>query len=141
MTQLNGVRNLRTADALSISGNALTSIEDLHSLTTTRWLELGENSLGNLSGLEALQNISQSLQLDGNARLTTIDHFSSLTRLGTELRIINNASLPACRADAFLARLQALGFDGTSIIHDNGGTGGCVNAAEPPRARSLTAAR
>lgn len=93
-TDLGGLRRLRAAGGLTISGNA--------TLTT-------------LEGLERLQSIEGSLDVSDDPALTTLAAIwpapegGLQTVLGPQVRVRNNASLSQCEVGDFIGALLASG--------------------------------
>jgi hypothetical protein len=101
----------QTADPLTLN---------LASLTVAGGLTLrGVSNLSAISGLGALQTLTDALTISDNATLTSLQGLSALEMLGNTLRIQNNAMLPTCEAWGLRDRLLMNGFDGMLTISGN----------------------
>jgi hypothetical protein len=94
--------------------------------SVTGWLDILDPSevLVDLTGLECLMSVGGNLSIEYMVDLTNIDGLSGLTSVGGNVSIEHNCRLPTSAAEALVARLRALGWDGTADISDNG-TGTC----------------
>ncbi|MBI5070144.1 MAG: hypothetical protein HZB56_18065 [Deltaproteobacteria bacterium] len=106
----------------AISGNLSLKSVNLPALTTVANLSIqGNPALASLS-FPALTS-ADLLTVDGNAALATLNA-PNFSRVGYDLTITGNPSLPQCRAEAILAQL--VGFTGTATISGNDTTVSCT---------------
>jgi hypothetical protein len=123
--QMVDFRNLvETTGSLMIETSGQTADQpltlNLGSLTVARELTLrGVSNLSAISGLGALQTLTDALIISDNPELTGLQGLSALEELGNTLLIRNNAMLPTCEALSLRDRLEMNGFYGTVTISGN----------------------
>lgn len=129
LTTIDGFINLTTIlGDLSVTYNdALANIDGLSELTSIGgYLHiLLNNTLTNIDGLSRLISVQGNLIITYNNALENIDGLCNLTSIGDRLEIYSNPRLSSCTSDNFVQQIFDNGWDGTTLIYDNNGTGSC----------------
>ncbi|HPE33778.1 MAG TPA: hypothetical protein PLI65_03185 [Bacteroidales bacterium] len=83
------------AGTLAISGNDLTDLTPLNTLTSVgrNLIFAGNTLLPNLDGLAALMEVDSSIYFFRNEALTNVNRLSSLTSIGGDLSFYENVAL------------------------------------------------
>ena len=113
---LQDVGNVRIANS-----TAVRDVDALSLLTTATGVSISNNdNLVNVDGLASLTSLDVGLYISENDALTSLDGLASLTSLGDVLYIADNSALCQSLVDAFIDRLQGLGWSGTAETANNG---------------------
>jgi hypothetical protein len=104
---------------LTISGNDITNLNGLSSLTRIRerLLITNNTNLKTLDGLPVLDSVGRGIEIHDNPQLETINAFSSLTIVYNTLRISNNPQLQSF--DGFSGVKSISSFEDSQLIIDN----------------------
>lgn len=111
--------NLRIADH-----GALTSLVGLELIAVFGELQLEGNAvLSSLAGLESLREVTNDLEIVDNDALASLGELArgSLTRVGRDLRVEDNALLAACEVDTLAADITV----GRNVLNSGNAGPGC----------------
>jgi hypothetical protein len=125
LTNLDALNNLTNVGSLVVRDNAiLTSITPLSNLTSVdNSLSIRRNNvLTSLNGLEGITSVGGALYIDDNDALTNLCALNNVILSGN-LNIYRNLVLSMDTALALETQLADNGYDGTSNIHSNDGSG------------------
>jgi hypothetical protein len=121
IVSLSGIDNLQVADNITLFMNSsLTDISQLSFLVNVNLLDISNNALSSLSGLENLQTVGNDLEIS-NELIENFNDLSSIETIGGSLRIRNNVQLYDLTAFSGLELLEDLILIGSPLLSNLSG--------------------
>lgn len=108
LRSLEGLRNLQRTGGIRIDGNdSIETVDVFSKLETGTIAILNNQGLKSISGFELMNEIEQSITIQGNSNLRKVDAWPNLTKLGA-LWVERNRSLNECEVQRILDQLDVL---------------------------------